>query len=94
MCPISIDFDTFRIPEINEKLKENLCFCEVFTQSSKLLPDRENAAAGCPGILKMETWSFQNAALAHQNEPQELQDGAPERQDVPSERPNGNPDGQ
>ena len=65
----------------------------VFMNSANLLQNRQNAASGCPGTLKMEAFGTQNATLEQQNEPLGLQIETPERPDGPSERQNGCPAG-
>ena len=49
------------------------------------MQNRQNAATGCPGTLKMEAWGTQNGLPGHQNEPPGLQIEAQERLDGPSE---------
>ena len=61
--------------------------------STNLLQNRQNAAAGCSGTFKMEAFGTQNATLEQQNEPLGLQIETPERPDGPSECQNGCPAG-
>ena len=57
------------------------------------MQNRQNAATGCPRTFKMGAWGTQNGLPRHQNEPPALQIEGQERQDGPSECPNGSPDG-
>ena len=56
------------------------------------MQNRQNAATGCPRTFKMEAWGTQNGLPGHQNEPPAFQIEGQERQDGPSECPNGCPD--
>ena len=66
----------------------------VFINLAILIQNRQNAATGCPRTFKMEAWGTQNDLPGHQNESPALRIEGQERQDGPSERPNGSPDGQ
>ena len=88
-----IDFDTLQTFEIIEKPQENLGFSMVFMNSANLLQNRQNAASGCPGTLKMEAFGTQNGTSGQHHEPPELQIEAQERPDEPSGRQNGCPAG-
>ena len=57
----------------------------VFIYLTNLLQNRQNAASGCSGTLKMEAFGTQNGTSGQQNEPPELQIEAQERPDGPSE---------
>ena len=65
----------------------------VFMNSANLLQNRQNAASGRPGTLKMEAFGTQNGTSGQHHEPPELQIEAQERPDGPSERQNGCPAG-
>ena len=64
-----IDFDTLQTFEIIEKPQENLGFSTVFMNSANLLQNRQNAASGCPGTLKMEAFGTQNGTSGQHHEP-------------------------
>ena len=88
-----MDFDVLQIPEFIKKPQENLGFSMVFINLAILMQNRQNAATGCPRTFEMEAWGTQNGLPRHQNEPPAIQIEGHERQDGPSECPNGSPDG-
>ena len=84
-----IDFAALRTLEIIEKPLENLGFCMVFVFSAISLPNQQNVAVERARTLKMDAGGAQDAPPRRENDPRELQDETQERQDGPSECPNG-----
>ena len=64
----------------------------IFMFSAKSRPNAKKVAMGHAGVLKMAARGAQNGPPRRQNDSRELQDEAQERQDGPSECPNGCPD--